>query len=317
MTETFAAAPDWPSLQRESGKVRDAYRLRSGERLLVTTDRQSAFDAMIGTVPHKGEVLNQLSAWWFRQTEAEVPNHLLAVEAPNAMRVRDCRPLPVEFVMRGYLAGVTSTSIWTAYARGDRSFCGHPLPDGLALYDALPEPLLTPSTKAAQGGHDASLSRDAILATGVVSAADFDAAAAYAQRLFALGQARAKARGLLLVDTKYEFGFDAQGTLRLIDELHTPDSSRYWLAEDYATARAEGRAPRGLDKEYLRRWLKAEGFSGEGPVPPFAPAIRQEATARYIEAFTRLTGEAFVPSGELAASLDAALRRLAPPAEQA
>ena len=214
-------------LPRYVGKVRDCY-LDAGhaERIIVVTDRLSAFDRVITTLPFKGQVLNQLAQFWFEQTADVAPNHVVAVPDPNVMIGRECRPLAVELVMRAYLTGVTSTSVWRAYERGDRVFCGHPLPDGMRKNQALPAPILTPSTKAAQGGHDVSVSRDELLAMRQVTADEFDRAAAIAAGLFAAGQAHAASRGLILADTKYEFGVDDAGAIVVIDELHTPDSSR-------------------------------------------------------------------------------------------
>jgi phosphoribosylaminoimidazole-succinocarboxamide synthase len=223
-----------PELGRKvAGKVRDSYLPGDGTRVLVTTDRVSAFDRVLGTLPFKGQVLNQLSAWWFEQTRDLAPNHLRSVPDPAVTVAEECEPLPVEWVMRAYLTGVTSTSAWTAYARGEREFCGHALPEGLRKNDALPEPILTPSTKAQEGGHDESVSRETLLARGVVDEETFEAGAAMAHALFARGREICAARGLILVDTKYELGRSPDGTLRVIDEIHTPDSSRIWFAESY------------------------------------------------------------------------------------
>lgn len=282
---------------RSVGKVRDSY-VRDGRRTIVVTDRISAFDVVLGTIPWKGQVLNQMAAHWFALSRDVAPNHVLAVPDPNVTVARDCVPLPVEFVMRAYLTGVTSTSIWSAYQRGERTFCGHALPEGMRKNERLARALLTPSTKAAKGGHDESVSRDEILARGLVSAAEMDQAAALCERLFAFGQAEAAKRGLILVDTKYEIGRTPEGELCFIDEVHTPDSSRYWYAEDYEQRLSAGQEPRGLDKEYVRTALVARGYRGEGPPPPLDDEVRIEAARRYIAVYELVTGRTFEPARE-------------------
>ncbi len=284
-------------LTRYDGKVRDCYIDRErGERIIVVTDRLSAFDIVIGLIPWKGQVLNQMAQHWFAATAHLAPNHVIASPDPNVMIAREVQPLAVELVMRGYLTGVTSTSIWKAYESGARHFAGHALPDGLRKNEQLPRPLLTPSTKAAKGGHDVTVSQDELLAMGQVSAAHFETAAAIAERLFAFGQARAAERGLILADTKYEMGVTADGTVIVIDEIHTPDSSRYWYADDYQARLAAGQEPRSLDKEYVRRYLAEDaGYRGDGPPPPLPDHVRVEAARRYIASFEQVTGTAFVP----------------------
>ncbi|MFO0607097.1 MAG: phosphoribosylaminoimidazolesuccinocarboxamide synthase [Polyangiales bacterium] len=282
---------------RYVGKVRDNYTLPDGRRVLVTTDRISAFDRVLGTIPLKGQVLNRLAVWWFERTRDVAPNHLLASPDPNAMVAHECEPLAVEVVVRRYLTGVTSTSVWTAYARGDRTFCGHPLPDGLRKNDPLPAAIVTPSTKAPKGGHDVSVSADELVAAGTISQADMDAVSAMALALFAAAEEHCAARGLILADTKYEFGrlpASKGGGIVVMDEIHTPDSSRFWFAETYAARHAKAEEPESFDKEYVRRWLAAEGFTGDGPVPPLPDAVRLEAARRYITAYERITGEGFV-----------------------
>lgn len=284
-------------LTRYDGKVRDCYiDPARGERVIVVTDRLSAFDMVIGLIPWKGQVLNQMAQHWFAATAHLAPNHVVASPDPNVTIAREVRPLAAELVMRGYLTGVTSTSIWKAYEAGARTFAGHALPDGLRKNQALPRPILTPSTKAAKGGHDVTVSKDELLAMGQVSAAEFEAAAAIAERLFAFGQARAAERGLILADTKYELGVTADGTVIVIDEIHTPDSSRYWHADDYEARLAAGQEPRSLDKEYVRRYLAEEaGYQGDGPPPPLPDHVRVEAARRYIASYEQITGTAFVP----------------------
>jgi phosphoribosylaminoimidazole-succinocarboxamide synthase len=281
---------------RYEGKVRDNYVTADGRRIIVVTDRLSAFDRVLTTIPFKGQVLNQMARYWFDETAHIAPNHLLAVPDPAVMVARECTPLKVEMVMRAYLTGVTSTSIWRAYQAGARTFCGHPLPDGMVKNQPLPRPLLTPSTKAEQGDHDVSASREEILASSQVSASDFDRAAAIAEALFAFGQERAAERGLILVDTKYEMGVAPDGQILVIDEIHTPDSSRYWYADDYQARTAAGQEPRSLDKEYVRRWLNEErSYRGDGEPPPVPDQVRVEAAARYIEIFELITGRSFEP----------------------
>ncbi len=294
------------------GKVRDCYIDRARrERILVCTDRLSAFDQVIATIPFKGQVLNELAGFWFAETAAIAPNHVVAQPDPNVTIGQECEPLHAEFVMRAYLTGVTSTSIWRAYERGDRTFCGHQLPEGMRKNEPLPAPILTPSTKAGKGDHDVSVSRAELLASGVISEARFDEAAAIAARLFAHGQAHAAARGLILADTKYELGVAPDGRVVVIDEIHTPDSSRYWYADDYAQRLARGDEPRSLDKEYVRRWMVGEGgYSGDGPPPALPDAVRLEAARRYIRNFETVTGRGFVPDRRepvtrIAAALDA------------
>lgn len=283
--------------ERVVGKVRDSY-LAPGRRTLVVTDRVSCFDRVVGTIPVKGQLLNQMAAFWFAQTQAIAKNHLISVPDPSVSIVKECRTLPVEFVMRGYLTGTTSTSIWTAYARGERRFCGHVLPDGLRRHEKLPTPLLTPTTKALHGEHDAPTSRDELLARGTLSEALFDAAHALVQRLFAEGTRHAAKQGLILVDTKYELGLDEQDELIVIDEIHTPDSSRYWRIDGYEKALSEGGSPAAIDKEYVRLWLAEQGYKGEGPPPELPIEVRVEAATRYIDAFEQVTGRAFVPDLE-------------------
>jgi phosphoribosylaminoimidazole-succinocarboxamide synthase len=291
------AATDFAGLgSRYVGKVRDNYTTADGRRILVATDRISAFDVVLGTIPFKGQVLNQLAQYWFDETAAIAPNHIISVPDPNLTVAHECTALRAELIMRAYLTGVTTTSIWYNYERGVRSFCGHRLPDGLRKNQPLERPLLTPTTKAEKGSHDENASREELIAAGAITADDFDAAAASVERLFAFGQKRAAERGLILVDTKYELGKTADGRLVVIDEIHTPDSSRYWYADDYAERVARGAEPRGLDKEYVRRWYVEErGYRGDGPPPSMTDEVRVEAARRYVAIYELITGRAFVP----------------------
>lgn len=279
--------------ERYSGKVRDTYRTGDGRLVLVTTDRISAFDHILPQpIPFKGQVLNQLAAHFFDVTHDILPNHVLSVPDPNVTVALDCEPIPVEFVMRGYLAG----HAWRTYRDGDRTLCGVPLPDGLRQNSRLPEPILTPATKAAEG-HDEDISREAIIERGILSAATFDRIAAFARRLFDRGTELAAERGLILVDTKYEFGFDRQGDVVLIDEVHTPDSSRYFYADGYEERLAADEPQRQLSKEFVREWLMEQGFRGqEGQTLPDLPDdFRVLVAQRYIELFETVTGARFEP----------------------
>jgi len=277
--------------RRESGKVRDIY-LQAGRRILVTTDRISAFDCILGTIPFKGQVLNQIAAFWFEQTRDIAPNHVEAVPDPNVMVVRECEQLPLEFVVRGYITGVTETSAWHNYSKGVRNFCGNILPEGLRKDQKFPRPILTPTTKLEK--HDRPISREEAVSEGLISAADFDAAAELCFRLYERGVRVAAGRGLILVDTKYEIG-RLDGRLVVTDEIHTPDSSRYWYADTYEELFMAGREQRKLDKEYVREWLAARGFRGQGEPPPLPDDVRVEAARRYIAAYEIITGREFVP----------------------
>lgn len=277
---------------RISGKVRDMYHLDDAKRILITTDRISAFDRVLGLIPYKGQVLNQLSVWWFEKTRDIVSNHFVSAPDPNVMIVREAEPLPVEVVVRGYITGVTSTSMWTLYENGDRQPYGISLPDGLNKNDALPQPVITPTTKAADGGHDERLTHGELLARGLVEPALWTQVEQVALALFEHGQETAVQNGLILVDTKYEFGL-IDGELALIDEVHTPDSSRYWLARTYdQEAKAE---PEHFDKEFLRKWYALAGYRGEGDPPPLRPELAAMVAGRYIHLYEQLTGETFEP----------------------
>ena len=280
------------------GKVRDNYTTADGRRFIVVTDRISAFDHVLGTVPFKGQMLNGMAAWWFEKTKDIVPNHVLGVPDPNVLECTECTPLLVEMVVRAYATGTTSTSLWTHYERGARVFCGHVLPEGLKKHQKLPHPILTPTTKAPKGEHDISGSREEILATGKVTAKDFDEAAVLAMKLFVSGQNICAERGLILVDTKYEFGRTRDGKLVVIDEIHTPDSSRFWQARTYEERFRSGQDPEPLDKDFVRRWYVSQGYKGDGPPPPMPDDVRIGAAERYIAAYERITGLSFAPSTE-------------------
>lgn len=280
------------------GKVRDNYSGADGVRTLIVTDRISAFDHNVGVLPLKGQMLNHIAAWWFERTKHIAPNHVISVPDPNAMRAHECTPLPVEMVVRGYLTGTTSTSIWVHYQKGARSFCGHPLAEGMKRDQRLPAPLLTPSTKAAHGDHDVSASRDEIIKLTGMDPKDFDTAANYAMQLFAFGQKLCAERGLILVDTKYEFGKTRDGKIVVIDEIHTPDSSRYWINASYEERFRAGQTPESLDKDNVRRYLGELGFTGDGPVPHVPDEVRIMAAERYLSAVETITGQTFQANTE-------------------
>lgn len=275
------------------GKVRDMYRLE-GKRILITTDRQSAFDHVLGAIPFKGQVLNALSNWWFEQTRDILPNHLMEVPDPNCAVVREVSIIPVEIVVRAYITGTTDTSAWMNYARGVREFCGVRLPEGLRKNQRLERPILTPTTKSAEG-HDEKISPQEIIDRGIVSAETWRRVEEAALALFARGAGLAAEHGLILVDTKYEMGMTDDGEIVVADEIHTPDSSRFWVADSYEERFAAGEEPENLDKEFLRLWLKEKGISDDN-VPSLDDDIRVETALRYIGLYEQMTGQEFQPS---------------------
>lgn len=278
----------------ERGKVRD-WLCKGDERIIVTSDRISAFDRVLGTIPFKGQVLNQLAAYWFEKTRHIVPNHIVSVPDPNIIVARECGQLSLEFIVRGYITGVTNTSAWTNYAKGVRLFCGHVLPEGLRKDQKLERPILTPTTKHEE--HDRNVSREEAIAEGLIDADTFDAAADICLKLYNYGVELAAARGLILVDTKYELGL-LNGKIVVSDEVNTPDSSRYWYADTYAERFAAGQPQRQIDKEYVRQWLASQGFTGDGTPPVLTDEVRVEAAKRYIQAYELITGESFKVSDE-------------------
>jgi phosphoribosylaminoimidazole-succinocarboxamide synthase len=277
------------------GKVRDNYTGKDGRRVIVVSDRISAFDRILGTIPFKGQVLNRLAAWWFERTRDVAKSHFVKTPDPNVLECIECAPLPVEMVVRAYITGSTSTSMWTHYEAGERVFCGHRLPDDLKKNQRLEAPLLTPATKAPTGEHDVRASREEILGKGGIDAKDSDAAAEIVMKLFAAGQKICAGRGHILVDTKYELGKTPSGEIVVIDEIHTPDSSRFWLAATYEERFASGIDPEPLDKDFVRRYYTALGYRGDGEPPELPPEVRVGAAKRYVEAFETITGETFVP----------------------
>ena len=271
------------------GKVRDNY-VNEDTITMVTTDRISAFDKVLGTVPFKGQALVELADWWFGETADIVANHVMRRPHPNVWTVRRCDPIQVEMVVRGYITGVTSTSAWTAYEKGDRNFCGNELPNGMRKNEKLLEPIITPSTKAVQGEHDESVTPSELYKRGVIDPALFKELSRISMRLYERGVSRAADKGLIFVDTKYEFGI-SKGKIMLMDEVNTPDSSRYWMADDYEKRFEKGEEPRKLDKEYVRTWLVERGFTGDGKPPKLTDKLRVEAAARYMEVVESFTEE--------------------------
>jgi phosphoribosylaminoimidazole-succinocarboxamide synthase len=304
---------DLPLPDRRDGKVRVSYALGEGSRLFITTDRLSAFDRIVAGVPYKGQVLNQLAAWWFGQTADVVANHVLAVPDPNVLVARSATTLPVEVVVRGYITGVTSTSLWRPYSEGARTLYGYHFPEGLEKNTALPEPLVTPTTKPASGTgvHDEPLTWAEVVERGLVEAGLWEQVTSAALELFRRGQEVAGRAGLILADTKYEFGLSDDGDLLLIDEVHTPDSSRFWVVASYEDRLAAGEEPESLDKEVVRRAFDDAGFHGDGDPPELPAEVWAATTSRYIDAYQRLTGRLFEPGAyPIEARIDAALDAL-------
>jgi phosphoribosylaminoimidazole-succinocarboxamide synthase len=294
------------------GKVRDCYDLPDGTRILISSDRISAFDRILASIPHKGQVLTQVARYWFDRTGDICGNHVLSYPDPNVVIGRRLTILPVEIVVRGYLAGTTGTSILTLYKQGQRRMYGHLLPDGLRDNQRLPTPILTPTSKEFDGGHDAPLTPAQIVDTGLLTPAQWDQVAGHALALFARGQQMAAERGLILVDTKYEFGVDADGTILLADEIHTPDSSRYWLMDGYDAAFAAGTRPPSFDKDVIRSWVAARCDPYVDAIPEIPEAMIAETSRIYIAAYEAITGETFVPDMRGATVLDRVRANLAP-----
>ena len=299
------------------GKVRDCYDLpddgvNGARRILIASDRISAFDRILAAIPFKGQVLTQIARFWFERTADICPNHVLAYPDPNVVVGKRLEILPVEVVVRGYLAGSTSTSVLTRYRKGEREMYGHRFPEGMKPNQALPSPIITPTSKAFDGGHDEPLTGDEILAQGLLSAAQWAQVQDYALALFARGQAYAAERGLILVDTKYEFGVDEAGVIHIADEIHTPDSSRYWIAEGYEAAFEAGGRPPSFDKDVIRAWVDARCDPYKDPIPEI-PAEMIQATAQvYADAYQAIIGAPFVPDVSGETPLDRVRANLAP-----
>ena len=276
---------------KKTGKVRDQYDL--GDQVaLITTDRQSAFDRVLASIPFKGQVLNLTSAWWFSQTKHIIPNQVISVPDPNVTLAKKCEVFPIEFVVRGYITGSTSTSLWTVYNNGDREYCGNILSEGLKKNQKLEANMLTPTTK--EEHHDRPIAPPEIVSEGWMTQEDWDYCSQKALDLFAFGQQKAAEHGLILVDTKYEMGRDTDGTICLIDEIHTPDSSRYWIAETYDERMSAGQEPQNIDKEFLRLWFVDNCDPYNDKTLPDAPdELVAELSSRYIYLYETITGKAF------------------------
>lgn len=293
-TLSFPEAKD-----HHQGKVRESFILNEKRRAIVVSDRISAFDFILGTVPFKGQVLNQIAAWWFRKLDGVVPHHLLDVPDPNISLVKNVTPLSVEIIVRGYLTGSTKTSSWYAYQHSDRMICGIEMPEGMKKNQQFATPIITPTTKpSAAGEHDENISSAEVVSRGLVDAATWEKAQEYAMKMFTLGQKVAAKQGLILVDTKYEMGMTPEGELIVIDEVHTPDSSRYWIAETYQSLFDVGKEPEALSKEFVRTALVAKGYdvddASADPSQYLSDDLRIMAAQKYIELYERVTGEAFV-----------------------
>ena len=287
-----ATLPELPNHYR--GKVRDNYDLPDGRRVLITSDRISAFDRALAAIPFKGQVLTQTARYWFEKTADLCPNHVIAYPDPNVVVGQRLEILPVEVVVRGYLAGTTSTSILTRYRAGERAMYGHRFPDGLQPNARLPQAIITPTTKAFDGGHDEPLTEGEILERALLTPEQWRTVSDAALALFARGQALAAERGLILADTKYEFGTDGQGRIVLADEIHTPDSSRYWFAQSYPARFAAGAAPESFDKDFVRNWVVARCDPYADPIPEIPADVVLETAAVYIRAYETITGARFV-----------------------
>lgn len=281
------------------GKVRDNYVTADGRRILVTTDRQSAFDRVLGMIPLKGQALTQLSTWWFEHTKDIVRNHVIEVPDPNIVVAKNVKLIPIEMVIRGYLTGSTGTSSWTAYNKGERMYCGHQLPEGMEKNQPFEKPLITPTTKS--DVHDENLDFFTVVESGIVRPELWEQMVDATYRLFARGQELARKGGLILVDTKYEFGEDTEGNLVLIDEIHTSDSSRFWKSDTYEALIADEKEPENFDKEFLRLWFtqRCDPYKDE-VLPEMPDDFRIEVAQRYIETYERITGQTFeLPQGSV------------------
>ena len=302
--------PDFPG--RYSGKVRENFDLPDGRRVIIATDRLSAFDRILAAIPYKGQVLTQTARFWFEQTADICPNHVLEYPDPNVVVGRRLDILPVEMVVRAYLAGTTGTSILTLYRQGQREMYGVRLPEGLRPNERLPAAILTPTSKAFDGGHDEPLTPAQILAQGLLTPAQWEEVSAHALALFARGQALAAERGLILADTKYEFGLDPEGRIVLADEIHTPDSSRYWIAGSYAARFEAGERPDSFDKDFVRSWVAERCDPYVDPIPAIPPEMIERTSDVYVEAFRRITGRDFdapAPGEDIAARIRRNLAR--------
>jgi len=305
-----AAIPELPNHYR--GKVRENYDLPDGRRVIIATDRLSAFDIILTAIPFKGQVLTQIARHWFEATKDLCPNHVIEYPDPNVVVAKRLTIMPVEIVVRDYLAGTTGTSLWTMYKKGRREMYGHTFPDGLRENQKLPQTIITPTTKAFDAGHDEELTAAQIVERGLLTQAQWDEVTAKALALFARGREMAAARGLILVDTKYEFGFDEAGNIILADEIHTPDSSRYWFAASYPERYEAGQRPESFDKDFVRSWVTQRCDPYKDPIPEIPAEVVLEAARIYIEAFETITGQTFQVPAEVTPVLDRIRANLAP-----
>ncbi|APO76037.1 phosphoribosylaminoimidazole-succinocarboxamide synthase 2 [Rhizobium etli 8C-3] len=294
--------PELPNYYR--GKVRENYDLPDGSRIIISTDRLSAFDRILTCIPYKGQVLTQTARYWFEETKDICPNHVIDYPDPNVVIGKRLDILPVEVVVRGYLAGTTGTSILTLYKKGERDMYGMHLPDGMRDNQRLPEPVITPTSKEFDGGHDEPLTPDEIVGRGLLTAEQWATLSRYALALFARGQEMAAKRGLILVDTKYEFGTDKDGNIILADEIHTPDSSRYWIADSYQQAFEDGTRPASFDKDFVRAWVAERCDPYKDEIPEIPVELVEETSKVYIKAYEAITAQSFVAddSGETPAA---------------
>ncbi len=305
-----AHIPELPNHYR--GKVRDNYDLPDGRRIIIATDRLSAFDRILTCIPDKGHVLTQTARYWFENTSDICPNHALAYPDPNVVIGQRLDILPVEIVVRGYLAGTTGTSLLTLYKQGHRSVYGLNLPEGLKDNEALPAPVITPTSKAFDGGHDEPLTPHDIIDGNLLSQTQWEQVRDYALALFARGQELAAKRGLILVDTKYEFGVDREGTIILADEIHTPDSSRYWMADTYQERFERGERAVSFDKDFVRAWVTERCDPYKDEIPAIPPSLIEATADVYRSAFEKITGSSFKPDLTGATVLDRVRTNLAP-----
>ncbi|AWB47786.1 phosphoribosylaminoimidazolesuccinocarboxamide synthase [Gemmobacter aquarius] len=307
---TEARIPELPNPY--FGKVRDCYDLPDGTRILISSDRISAFDRILAAIPYKGQVLTQTAKFWFEATADICPNHVISYPDPNVVIGKRLTILPVEIVVRGYLAGTTGTSVLTLYKQGQRAMYGHTLPDGLRDNQALPAPIITPTSKAFDGGHDEPLTAEEIVSQGLLTQPQWDEVSSKALALFARGQKMAAERGLILVDTKYEFGTDEAGNILIADEIHTPDSSRYWLASGYEEAFAAGTRPPSFDKDVIRSWVAARCDPYADEIPEIPAEMIAKTAQVYIDAYEAITGQRFVPDTSGTTPLDRVRQNLQP-----
>ncbi len=305
-----AVIPELPKYYR--GKVRENYDLPDGNRVIISTDRLSAFDRILTCIPYKGQVLTETARYWFEQTKDICPNHVVSYPDPNVVIGKRLDILPVEIVVRGYLAGTTGTSILTLYKKGERHMYGVTFPEGMRDNQVLPEPIITPTSKEFDGGHDEPLTPAEIIEKKLLTEAQWQTLSAYALALFKRGQEIAAKRGLILVDTKYEFGTDENGTIILADEIHTPDSSRYWIAESYEQAFQNGTRPQSFDKDFVRAWVAERCDPYKDTIPEIPQELVEQTSKVYIEAFERITGKVFQPDDSGSSPIERVRKNLEP-----